>query len=166
MSEQAVGRGAICLGILRIAMGWTMVWAFMDKLFGLGFPSTPDVAMINGGSPTEYYLTYLVDGPFEGIWNSLAGNAVVDWLLMFGLIAVGVSMMLGIASKLSTVGFVVMMALMFALEVPPADNPLIDYHIIYIIAALAVYWLGGYGHLGLQERWSELAIVRRLPILE
>lgn len=166
MSEQAVGRGAICLGILRIAMGWTMVWAFMDKLFGLGFPSTPDVAMINGGSPTEYYLTYLVDGPFEGIWNSLAGNTVVDWLLMFGLIAVGVSMMLGIASKLSTVGFVVMMALMFALEVPPADNPLIDYHIIYIIAALAVYWLGGYGHLGLQERWSELEIVRRLPILE
>lgn len=52
MSEQAVGRGAICLGILRIAMGWTMVWAFMDKLFGLGFPSTPDVTMINGGSPT------------------------------------------------------------------------------------------------------------------
>ena len=144
MSEQAAGRGAICLGILRIAMGWTMVWAFMDKLFGLGFPSTHDVAMINGGSPTEYYLTYLVDGPFEGIWNSLAGNAVVDWLLMFGLI----------------------LALMFALEVPPADNPLIDYHIIYIIAALAVYWLGGYGHLGLQGRWSELPIVRRLPILE
>ena len=94
-SEQNSPWGGVFLGILRIALGWTMVWAFMDKMFGLGFPSTPDVAFVNGGSPTEYYLTYLVDGPFEGFWNSLTGNAVIDWLLMLGLIAVGVSMMLG-----------------------------------------------------------------------
>ena len=24
-------------GILRVAMGWTFLWAFIDKLFGLGF---------------------------------------------------------------------------------------------------------------------------------
>ena len=164
-SEQNSPWGGVFLGILRIALGWTMVWAFMDKMFGLGFPSTPDVAFVNGGSPTEYYLTYLVDGPFEGFWNSLTGNAVIDWLLMLGLIAVGVSMMLGVASKLSTIGFVVMMTLMFTLSVPPSDNPLLDYHVIYIIAALAVYWMGGYTGIGLGRRWSELAIVRRLPIL-
>ncbi len=49
--------------ILRVAMGWTFLWAFIDKLFGLGFATGRDAetgaivfggpeAWINGGSPT------------------------------------------------------------------------------------------------------------------
>ncbi|MGN0138817.1 MAG: hypothetical protein ACI381_09455, partial [Candidatus Methanomethylophilaceae archaeon] len=85
---------------------------------------------------------------------------------MFGLIAVGACLMLGIASKLSTIGIVVMMALMFTLCIPPSDNPLVDYHIVYILTALAVYFLGGFSYLGLEDRWRELGIVKKLPILE
>lgn len=74
-------------------------------------------------------------------------------------------MILGVASRLSTVGMCVMMALMFSLEIPPDDNPFVDYHIVYILASIAIYYLGGYGALGLGERWSELSIVKRFPIL-
>ena len=54
-------------GLLRVAMGWTFLWAFVDKLFGLGFATGrnaetgaivfggPD-AWINGGSPTAGVL--------------------------------------------------------------------------------------------------------------
>lgn len=161
----AEGRGGICLAVLRVLLGWTFVWAFLDKMFGLGFPSTADVAMINGGSPTEYYLSELVSGPFSGFWGMLAGNPAVDWLLMFGLIAVGVAMMLGVASKLATVGFTVMLLLMFTLSLPPSDNPLIDYHVIYLVACPAVYWLEGFETLSLGPRWRELGIVKRFPIL-
>ena len=146
-------------------LGFMLIWAFLDKLLGLGMPTTPDAAMINGGSPTEYYLSHLVNGPFEGIYSSLAGNPVLDILLMAGLLLVGAAMILGVASRLSTVGMCVMMALMFSLEIPPDDNPFVDYHIIYILASIAIYYLGGYGALGLGERWSELSIVKRFPIL-
>lgn len=159
------GRGELVLEILRIVLGFMLIWAFLDKLLGLGMPTTPDAAMINEGSPTEYYLSHLVSGPFEGIYSSLAGNPVLDILLMTGLLLVGVAMILGVASRLSTVGMCVMMALMFSLEIPPDDNPFVDYHIVYILASIAIYYLGGYGALGLGERWSELSIVKRFPIL-
>lgn len=159
------GRGELVLGILRIVLGFMLIWAFLDKLLGLGMPTTPDAAMINEGSPTEYYLSHLVSGPFEGIYSSLAGNPVLDILLMAGLLLVGVAMILGVASRLSTVGMCVMMALMFSLEIPPDDNPFVDYHIVYILASIAIYYLGGYGALGLGERWSELSIVKKFPIL-
>ena len=74
-------------------------------------------------------------------------------------------MILGVTSRLSTVGMCVMMALMFSLEIPPDDNPLVDYHIVYILASIVIYYLGGYGVLGLDGRWSELSIVERFPIL-
>ena len=96
----------------------------------------------------------------------MAGNAFVDFLLLAGLLAVGSAMMLGIASKLATVGSVVMMALMFTLVLPPSDNPLVDYHIVYILATLVIYWFGGYSHLGLEDRWKGLSLVKRYPILE
>ena len=54
---------------------------------------------------------------------------------------------------------------MFSLEMPPDDNPLVDYHIVYILASIVIYYLGGYGVLGLDGRWSELSIVERFPIL-
>ncbi len=162
----ADGKGPLCLAILRIVLGWMMIWAFLDKMFGLGYPSPPEVAFMNGGSPTAYYLSSLVSGPFTGFWNSLAGNAIVDWVLMLGLLAVGVALTLGIASKLSTIGMVIMMALMFTLTIPPADNPLVDYHVVYIIAMLAIYWLGGFEHLSLDGTWKSLSVVRRFPILQ
>lgn len=44
-------------GILRILVGFTFFWAFIDKLFGLGFATPSERAWINGGSPTTGYLT-------------------------------------------------------------------------------------------------------------
>ena len=160
------GKGGLMLGITRIILGFMFIWAFFDKLLGLGMLTTPEAAVINGGSPTAYYLSQLVSGPFEGMWNALAGIAFIDFLLMFGLLAVGACLMLGIASKLSTIGIVIMMALMFTLCIPPSDNPLVDYHIVYIVASLAIYFLNGFSYIGLEDRWRELGIVKKLPILE
>ena len=155
------GRGGMVLGIVRIVLGFMFIWAFFDKLLGLGMRTTPEAAVINGGSPTAFYLSQMVSGPFEEMWNALAGNAFIDFLLMFGLLAVGACLVLGIASKLSTIGIVIMMALMFTLCIPP-----LDYHIVYILTALAVYFLNGFSYIGLEDRWRELGIVKKLPILE
>jgi len=58
------------MGILRLLLGWTFLWAFLDKAFGLGFSTGRDPvtgaitffgegqAWFNGGSPTEGVFAY------------------------------------------------------------------------------------------------------------
>lgn len=88
MDETVLGRwdrrafGENALALLRIVFGFMMVWAFLDKLLGLGMLTSPEAAVINGGSPTEYYLTELVSGVFADFWHIFAGNPMVDFLLM------------------------------------------------------------------------------------
>lgn len=158
-------KGRLCLAVLRIVLGFMLIWAFFDKLLGLGMLTTPEMAIINGGSPTEYYLSELVTGVFADLFRPLAGNPVVYFLLMAGLLLVGIGLMAGVASKLSTIGMSVMMALMYMMAVPPSDNPLVDYHIVYIIAVVAIYYLGGFESISVYKWYSELSIVDRFAIL-
>lgn len=158
--------GEYLLAVVRVVLGFMLIWAFLDKLFGLGFQTTAEAAIINGGSPTEYYLSNLVDGVFAGFYEMLAGNVVVDFLLMAGLLLVGVSLFLGVASRLGTASMCVMMVLMYTLDVPPTDNPLVDYHIVYILAVLAVFLLGGFNRLSLADRYNRLPVIRGLRILQ
>lgn len=157
-------KGQISLGVSRIALGLLIFWGFWDKLLGLGYPSPPEVAVINGGSPTEYYLSSLVTGPLKDFYAGLAGNAAVDFLLMFALFACGLGLILGIASRLTTLGTVAFMVLMFSLNMPDANNPILDYHILCIIFVLTIYWLDGFSHMGLGKWWNDLAIVQKVHI--
>src|SRR6476469_11030191 len=71
------------LAVLRIAFGFTFLWAFFDKLLALGFATgrAPDgtvdrfgdAAWIHGGSPTKGFLGFAADGPFAGFYHSIAG---------------------------------------------------------------------------------------------
>ena len=76
------GASGYIWGILRIGMGWIFLWAFFDKLFGLGFATKAEGAWVNGGSPTFGFLNFASKGPLAEIYQSMAGNAVVDWLFM------------------------------------------------------------------------------------
>src|SRR3989338_5392234 len=78
---------------LRLVMGFIFLWAFLDKVFGLGFATTRDKAWLQGGSPTTGFLSFGVKGPFAEIFHSLAGVIVVDWLFMLGLLFVGLTLM-------------------------------------------------------------------------
>lgn len=119
------------LNILRIAMGWIFLWAFIDKLFGLGFATESSLAWIKGGSPTTGFLLHGTHGPLASIFQSLAGLPIVDWLFMLGLLCVGISMITKVYQRLgATVGIILMM-LMYLAVTPPIHNPLIDEHIVY-----------------------------------
>src|SRR5436190_12389823 len=80
---------------LRLSLGWVFLWAFLDKLFGLGHETTSKAAWINGGNPTKGFLSH-AEGPFAGFYKSLAGDAWVNWLFMLGLAAIGVALIAGI----------------------------------------------------------------------
>src|SRR3989344_8142829 len=105
------------LGILRIALGLIFLWAFVDKLLGLGFATVREKAWIFGNSPTAGFLSN-ADGFFSPVFNSLAGSALVDWLFMLGLFLIGLALVLGIGIKLAGYSGVLLMTLMWLASLP------------------------------------------------
>ena len=165
------------VGVLRIVIGWTFLWAFFDKLLALGYatgvdPETGavdrfgDAAWINGGSPTYGFLTFGADGPFKEFYNSIAGDAWADWAFMIGLLLIGVAMTFGIANRLATIGGVAMYVLMWTVALPPENNPITDDHVIGALAVLVLGLVGATHYLGLGRWWEKMSLVRRIPILK
>ena len=126
----------ITLAILRVVMGFMFLWAFVDKVFGLGFATTAGKAWIHGGSPTTGFLSFAVKGPFAGIFHSLAGVVVVDWLFMAGLLFVGLTLILNKYVKWGGLVGCLMFLLMYLALMLPENNPVIDEHIVYILVLL------------------------------
>jgi thiosulfate dehydrogenase (quinone) large subunit len=153
------------LALVRIALGFTFFWAFIDKVFGFGFATAPENAWIAGGSPTFGFLNFGTAGPLAPLYQSLAGNPIIDVLFMFGLFGLGVALLLGIGMKIAAVGGPLLMLLMWSAHLSPANNPLIDDHIVYalIIPILALTESGKVWGLG--NWWSKL-VGTTAPILE
>ena len=118
---------------LRLVLGFIFLWAFLDKVFGLGFATTADKAWIQGGSPTTGFLSFGVRGPFAEIFHSLAGVVVVDWLFMLGLLFVGLTLMFNRYVKWGCVAGCLMLFFMYLALLFPANNPIIDEHLVYIL---------------------------------
>lgn len=120
------------LTIIRNLLGFTFLWAFLDKMFGLGVATPSAGAWIHGGSPTTGFLTNAVTGPLSGFFAPLAGVALVDWLFMAGLLFVGTTLMINRWVSWGSIVGIVMLALMYLALLWPANNPFIDEHLIYI----------------------------------
>lgn len=155
----------IYTALLRIGIGFIFLWGFLDKLFGLGFSTTPAKSWMVGASPTAGYLSNATRGPLAEIFQSLTGNPVTDWLFMLGLLGVGVAFVLGIALRFSSYAGATMMILLYLSAFPPATNPLIDNHIIYALLLLFLAQAGAGDYLGLGKNWNKSLIVKTLPFL-
>jgi len=163
------------LGALRIGFGLTFLWAFVDKLLALGYSTGVGqdgsvdrfgpAAWIHGGSPTKGFLGFAADGPFQSMWNSLAGTAFADWSFMIGLLAIGVSLTFGIGMRLGTLAGFVMYVLMWSVVLPPENNPVLDDHLLGAATMVVLGLTGAGATWGLGRSWTRLPLVRRFPVL-
>lgn len=156
------------LGSARIALGAVFLWAFLDKLFGLGFATPAERAWINGGSPTRGYLGSS-HGPLGEAFQAIAGHAVTDALFMLGLAAVGLALLLGVGTLVAAVSGSLMLAMMY-LSHPPWDaegsnNPLVDDHVVYAVVLMAIAFAHAGRYVGLGRMWERTALVQRMPWL-
>lgn len=162
-------------GLTRISLGFIFLWAFIDKVFGLGFATCRaengavstmcDAAWINGGSPTQGFLGFATQGPFADIYKGMAGNPLVDCLFMFGLLGLGITLILGIGMRIATFGGVLLMLLMWSAVLPPANNPIIDEHIVYALVLIGLLKVNKTQQLGFGQRWQASKLVKKYPIL-
>jgi thiosulfate dehydrogenase [quinone] large subunit len=144
----------------RLCLGWTFLWPFLDKTFGLGHETPSANAWISGGNPTKGFLSGSV-GPFSGIYHDIAGAGVVNALFMVGLVGIGVALLLGIAMRPACIAGATMLVLMWSASLPPENNLFMDDHIIYALVLIGLAAVGAGRTLGLGARWARSDIVKR-----
>ncbi|MDQ2726907.1 MAG: hypothetical protein M3Y91_03355 [Actinomycetota bacterium] len=167
--------GAWAFTALRLALGFEFLWAFVDKVFGLGYSTPSAKAWINGGSPTKGFLSGVSSGPLQGFSHAISGSAAADWLFMLGLLGIGAALILGVAIRPAVVSGVVLLMLMWLAVWPLATvsggqatgstNPVVDEHVIASLGlvVIGVFAMKGAGYLG--RRWADLDLIKRMPWL-
>jgi thiosulfate dehydrogenase [quinone] large subunit len=163
------------LGALRIGVGITFLWAFLDKMFALGYHTGVDqtgnvdrfgdAAWINGGSPTEGFLKFGADGPFDSFYHSIAGDAWADWLFMLGLFSIGTALILGVGMRVAATAGVVLYLMMWSVVLPPENNPVIDDHIIGALTLIVLAAFSAGDTWGFGKLWARTNVVKENPIL-
>lgn len=166
------------LAVLRIAFGITFLWAFFDKLLALGYATGknaetgvvdrfgPD-AWINEGNPTLGFLKFGVseDNPFQGFFNSIAGDAWTNWLFMLGLFGIGLALILGIGMRFAAVAGAVLYLMMYAASLPLENNPIVDDHLLGAISVVVLGLTLAGDTWGLGSLWAKTSLVQKYPVL-
>ena len=158
--------------VTRLSLGWVFLWAFLDKTFALGFATGKDAATgavdyfgpaawINGGSPTEGFLSFGTKGPLADFYSGLAGNAVVDWIFMIGLLGIGLALILGIGMRIAAGTGALMLLMMWSAALWPDNNPFMDDHIVYALVLVLLALIGAGKTWGLGTQWERIAFVQK-----
>lgn len=144
------------LFLLRVAMGWLFFYAGITKVLN---PAWSAAGYLQGAKS------------FTAFYGSMLHPAllpIVNFMNEWGLTLLGVSLLLGIFVRFSTILGVVLMALYYlALDFPyPNPNSLvIDQHIIYIFALIVLNAFRAGRVWGLDPWCSNLPVCRRYPRL-
>lgn len=157
----------LCLAVVRILLGFTFLWAFFDKLIGLNYATAPAKAWLAGGSPTTGFLSH-VGTPFANMFSAMTNQPFVDILFMFGLLGLGLALILGIGIRVAAVAGSVMYFLMYLASgffAPKSNNPIIDDHIIHMV----LLWTFAAGlseqRLSIAKWWQSIPFVKKNPWL-
>lgn len=162
--------------LLRIVLGYIFLWAFLDKLFGLGFATCKDKisgvvdigcsqSWAHGGSPTKGFLGHAATGSFKDFYHSLAGQVWVDWAFMIGLLVIGLGLVLGVWVRFSAFAGIIMLLLMWSALLWPANSPGIDEHIIYAIVLFGIALVDENQVWGLRSWWLKTRLAKAVPFL-
>ena len=151
--------------VARLFLGWTFLWPFLDKTFGLGHETASKSAWINGGSPTKGFLSHSPTGPFASFFNSFAGDAWADWLFMMGLLGIGVALLAGIGMRVAAVAGAVLLVLMWSAVLPPENNLFMDDHLIYAVVLIGLALVNAGVTWGFGRQWQSLDLVKKYPWL-
>ncbi|RKE05058.1 DoxX family membrane protein [Streptomyces sp. TLI_171] len=159
------------LAAARVALGSVFLWAFLDKMFGLGYSTKSAGAWVEGGSPTKGFLSHVAAGPLRSTFHAWAGQPWVDWLFMLGLLGIGAALVAGVALRPAALSGTLLLAMMWAAEWPPArhlaggapsgsTNPLVDYHLLYALLLVVLAAAQAGDCWGLGRWWAALPVVR------
>ena len=114
---------------------------------------------------------FALKGPFKGTIQSITGfemtqagpqvAAWVDWLYMGTLLAIGVALILGIATKLAAIGGIAWLATFYlATAIWPEHNLFLDDHLVSILVLTGLLLANAGRYYGLGKTWEKLGFVK------
>ena len=101
---------------LRISLGWLLLYSGSEKLTS-SFSATG-------------YLSHL-NGSFAPLFTPLAGNPIVDLLVIWGELLIGISLVLGVFVRFASFWGIVMMLLFYFSGYPYEHSFIVNNHVIY-----------------------------------
>jgi thiosulfate dehydrogenase [quinone] large subunit len=171
-------------GILRLMMGWTFLWAFLDKAFALGFSTgrledgtidtfAKGAAWFNGGDPTAGVFAYALVGPFKGFYEGI-GNVtmtqqgpvanppeLINILYMASMLLIGLGLMTGVMTRIAAVSGIIWLTVFYtATAMWPEHNPFLDDHLVYIVILVGLILANAGRYWGLGKVWQEVGFVK------
>ena len=157
--------------VLRAVVGGGFLFAGLDKFFmwASGTPFTA-AGFLKGATGGVWLGSdpKAVINPTHPFWVSLGGNAglmsVIDTLVVFGECAIGIALILGLATRFSAVMCVLLMSLLYVSNWSFANGPFNEQFMYGAIAATIV--LVGAGAYALDTVIEKLAIAQRVPALK
>jgi thiosulfate dehydrogenase [quinone] large subunit len=157
--------------VLRAVVGLGFLFAGLDKFFmwagGTPFTSAGFLKFATGGAWLGSDPKAVVN-PTHPFWVSLAGNAslmgAIDTLVVFGEIAVGIALILGLATRFAGVAGATMMGLFFVANWSFANGPFNEQLMYGLIAGVIAYV--GAGAYALDSVIEKLAITQRIPVVK
>ncbi len=146
----------ISLLLVRLSLGWLFFYSGITKILN---PEWTSLKYLQGAKMFTGFFTWMTQPSIL---------SVIDIMNEWGQLLLGISLILGIAVRLSTTLGAVLMALYYSALSFPYPNPqsfIVDTHIIY---ALVMIYLGAVraGRVYGLETWcSNLPICSRFPKL-
>jgi thiosulfate dehydrogenase [quinone] large subunit len=157
--------------VLRAAVGLGFLFAGLDKFFmwasGTPFTAGGFLKFATGGAWLGSDAKAIVN-PTHGFWVSLAGNgglmSVIDTLVVFGECAVGIALVLGLATRFAGAAGALMMALFYVANWSFANGPFNEQFMYGIIAGTIA--LVGAGAYALDTAVAKLPITQKIPVVK
>jgi thiosulfate dehydrogenase [quinone] large subunit len=138
------------LAVLRVALGAGFLYAGLDKVIhfggGAAFDASGFLAHATAGTAPGAAEGAIVN-PTNGFWVGLAGNAglmsVVNFLVVFGEIGIGVALILGVATRFAGIAGALMMGLFYVATWDFAHGFVTEQFLYGIVAAFVAYAAAG-----------------------
>ena len=153
---------------LRLALGFMFLYGGYEKI----------ETELGGGMATSGFLSH-VAGPFAFLFTGMAGNPLVEGLLVYGELLIGISLLLGIVTRVGGVSGALVATLLYLSTLPAmtagfagsyfdfllSKNALISQYIIYILLFVAFVFLVPGRFLGADGILQNSKFVQHRPIL-
>ena len=155
-------RAAVGLGFLMAGLDKFLMWASTTPFTAAGFLKGATGGAWFGSDPKA------IINPTHGFWVALAGNAglmhIIDTMVVFGECAVGIALILGLATRFAGLCGATMMALFYIANWSFATGPFNEQFMYGIIDGTIAFV--GAGAYALDSVVAKLAITQKIPVIK
>lgn len=149
---------------LRIVVGVIFLWAGLEKIFGAEpFDAAGFLQFATGGSLGWPFVSgEVAEGtifnPMQGFWAGMATNdgamAFVNFLVPYGQIGIGISLILGLLTRFGAAMGTLMM-LLFFIAAWEFEFGVVNQHLTYALVTAFLGYIGAGNYVGLDRQVGE-----------